>query len=67
MYNYENINSGGKTMSTDYDFKFGKNLRAIRMACKLTQEEFSHKSDYTASSKALFSFKKKLSYMITFP
>ena len=54
-------------MSTDYDFKFGKNLRAIRMACKLTQEEFSHKSDYTASSKALFSFKKKLSYMITFP
>ena len=30
-------------MSTDYDFKFGKNLRAIRMACKLTQEEFSRK------------------------
>ncbi len=30
-------------MSTDYDLKFGKNLRAIRMACKLTQEEFSDK------------------------
>lgn len=30
-------------MSTDYDYKFGRNLRSVRMSCKLTQEELSHK------------------------
>ena len=30
-------------MTTEYDIKFGKNLRSLRMACKLTQDELSDK------------------------
>ena len=43
MYNYENLYSGGDQMSTGYDLIFGKNLRSVRMSCKMTQTELSEK------------------------
>ncbi len=28
-------------MATDYDVKFGKNLRSLRLSCKLTHQELA--------------------------